>query len=128
MRKGENFIICAPLLKIAILYFVSIYLFSLSISLQELDLHDFLSFDAELGRTLQELQAIVHRKKYMESMGGHSCEEVADLRFRGARIEDLCLDFTLPGYPDYALKPGEENVLYIPIECIFIICSHDNTS
>ncbi|PSS25983.1 E3 ubiquitin-protein like [Actinidia chinensis var. chinensis] len=77
---------------------------------QELDLHDFLSFDAELGRTLQELQAIVRRKKYMESVGGHSCEEVTDLHFRGARIEDLCLDFTLPGYPDYALKPDEENV------------------
>ncbi|GFY89849.1 HECT ubiquitin protein ligase family protein KAK [Actinidia rufa] len=77
---------------------------------QELDLHDFLSFDAELGRTLQELQAIVRRKNYRESVGGHSCEEVTDLHFRGARIEDLCLDFTLPGYPDYALKPDEENV------------------
>ncbi|CAL5377006.1 unnamed protein product [Camellia sinensis] len=78
---------------------------------QELDLYDILSFDAELGKTLQELQALVFRKQYVESMGGHSfCEEIDDLRFRGASIEDLCLDFTLPGYPDYVLKLGEENV------------------
>ncbi|XP_028113334.1 E3 ubiquitin-protein ligase UPL3-like [Camellia sinensis] len=78
---------------------------------QELDLYDILSFDAELGKTLQELQALVFRKQYLESMGGHSfCEEIDDLRFRGASIEDLCLDFTLPGYPDYVLKLGEENV------------------
>ncbi|MEI4855980.1 hypothetical protein, partial [Klebsiella pneumoniae] len=25
-------------------------------------------------------------------------------------VEDLCLDFTLPGYPDYILKPGHETV------------------
>ncbi|KAI8554080.1 hypothetical protein RHMOL_Rhmol05G0069800 [Rhododendron molle] len=77
---------------------------------QELDLHDILSFDAELGRTLQELQAIISRKKYIESMGSQSCEQISDLCFRGASIEDLCLDFTLPGHPDYVLKPGEENV------------------
>ncbi|KAE8702083.1 E3 ubiquitin-protein ligase UPL4 [Hibiscus syriacus] len=27
-----------------------------------------------------------------------------DLCFRGTSIEDLCLDFTLPGYPDYVLS------------------------
>ncbi|XAR59835.1 Ubiquitin--protein ligase [Bertholletia excelsa] len=77
---------------------------------QELDLHDILSFDAELGKTLQELQALVCRKQYLESMGGQNSDEIADLRFRGARIEDLCLDFILPGYPDYILKKGVENV------------------
>ncbi|GMP64288.1 hypothetical protein CsSME_00025634 [Camellia sinensis var. sinensis] len=77
---------------------------------QELDLHDILSFDAEIGRTLLELQAIVCRKKYLESVIGHNCEDIAGLHFRGSPIEDLCLDFTLPGYPDYALKPGEDNV------------------
>ncbi|KAF5947011.1 hypothetical protein HYC85_017239 [Camellia sinensis] len=77
---------------------------------QELDLHDILSFEAEIGRTLLELQAIVCRKKYLESVIGHNCEDIAGLHFRGSPIEDLCLDFTLPGYPDYALKPGEDNV------------------
>ncbi|XP_011092986.1 E3 ubiquitin-protein ligase UPL3 isoform X1 [Sesamum indicum] len=74
---------------------------------QELDLHDISSFDVELGTTLQELQALVCRKQYLESTGSYNPEE---LRFRGASIGDLCLDFSLPGYPEYILKPGNENV------------------
>ncbi|XP_052184785.1 E3 ubiquitin-protein ligase UPL3-like [Diospyros lotus] len=77
---------------------------------QELDLHDILSIDAELGRILLEFQAIVYRRQHLQSMGNHICEEIANLHFRGDPIEDLCLDFTLPGYPDYVLKPGIENV------------------
>ncbi|KAJ9550431.1 hypothetical protein OSB04_014476 [Centaurea solstitialis] len=77
---------------------------------QELDLHDVSSFDAELGKTLQELQAIVSRKQYLESTPGFDRDEVRDLTFRGAPIEDLCLDFTLPGYPEFVLKPGDEDV------------------
>uniref|UniRef100_A0A803NFC9 HECT-type E3 ubiquitin transferase n=1 Tax=Cannabis sativa TaxID=3483 RepID=A0A803NFC9_CANSA len=76
---------------------------------QDLDLHDIISFDAELGRTLQELHVLVCRKQYLES-NGVSGSAIADLRFRGAPIEDLCLDFTLPGFPDYLLKGGDENV------------------
>ncbi|KAK4761209.1 hypothetical protein SAY87_006102 [Trapa incisa] len=77
---------------------------------QELDLHDVRSFDAELGKVLEELHAIVCRKRYLESVDGDNPDAVMDLRFRGARIEDLCLDFTLPGHPDYVLKPGDELV------------------
>ncbi|GMJ00653.1 KAKTUS, UBIQUITIN-PROTEIN LIGASE 3 [Hibiscus trionum] len=77
---------------------------------QELDLHDILSFDAEFGKILQELHLLVCRKQYLESLGGDSSGAIADLRFHGASIEDLCLDFTLPGYPDYILKPGDETV------------------
>ncbi|KAF8405417.1 hypothetical protein HHK36_010323 [Tetracentron sinense] len=78
---------------------------------QELDLNDILSFDAEFGKILQELQVLVCRKQYLEAMSGSDCKAIADLCFRGAPIEDLCLDFTLPGHPDYNLKPGEENLL-----------------
>ncbi|GMH23656.1 hypothetical protein Nepgr_025499 [Nepenthes gracilis] len=77
---------------------------------QELDLHDILSFDPDFGKILQELQALVCRKQYLESIGGDNPEALAELRLRGASVEDLCLDFTLPGYPDYILKPGEEKV------------------
>ncbi|GER41091.1 hect ubiquitin-protein ligase, partial [Striga asiatica] len=35
---------------------------------------------------------------------------LGDLCFRGTSIEDLCLDFSIPGYPEYILKPGSENV------------------
>ncbi|KAK4437635.1 E3 ubiquitin-protein ligase UPL3 [Sesamum alatum] len=74
---------------------------------QELDLHDIISFDVELGTTLQELQALVHRKQYLESIRSYNPEE---LRFRGASIEDLYLDFSVPGYPEYILRPGDVNV------------------
>ena len=77
--------------------------------MQELDLYDFLSFDAEFGKTLQELHALVCRKHYLESIGSDH-EAIADLHFHGTPIEDLCLEFTLPGYPDYILKPGDETV------------------
>uniref|UniRef100_A0A5B6ZVH1 HECT-type E3 ubiquitin transferase n=1 Tax=Davidia involucrata TaxID=16924 RepID=A0A5B6ZVH1_DAVIN len=78
---------------------------------QELDLHDILLFDAELGKHLRELQALVYRKRYLDTMAGNNSEAVAGLCFRGALIEDLCLDFSLPGYPDYILKPGADNIL-----------------
>ncbi|CAN4112559.1 unnamed protein product [Withania somnifera] len=77
---------------------------------QELDLYDILSFDAELGKTMQELHALVSRKQYLESIGGQGQENINDLHFRGIPVEDLCLDFTLPGYPEYVLKAGYENV------------------
>lgn len=53
------------------------------------------------------MQVLVNRKKSLEAMADYSEKAVADLRFRGAAIEDLCLDFTLPGYPDYLLNEGE---------------------
>lgn len=81
-------------------------------------MHDILTYDAELGKHLQELHVLVCRKQNLESTSGDSSEAVADLRLRGASIEDLCLDFTLPGYPDYILKPGDENVCF---SCLFFI-------
>ncbi|OIV99549.1 hypothetical protein TanjilG_17359 [Lupinus angustifolius] len=76
---------------------------------QELDLHDILVIDAGLGKTLQELNALVCRKNYLESCGSYT-DKIANLHFRGSPIEDLCLDFTLPGYPECILKPGDEIV------------------
>ena len=81
-------------------------------------MHDILSFDAEFGKILQELHLLVCRKQYLESMGGDNSNAVGNLCFRGAPIEDLCLDFTLPGYPDYILKPGDETV-YLQLLILF---------
>jgi E3 ubiquitin-protein ligase TRIP12 len=78
---------------------------------QELDVFDIVSFDSEFGKTLQELRVLVERKKFLESTPGENQLEVADLRFHGAAIEDLCLDFTLPGYTDYILKEGEGSAI-----------------
>ncbi|PPD92712.1 hypothetical protein GOBAR_DD10344 [Gossypium barbadense] len=77
---------------------------------QELDLYDILSFDGEFGKILQELHFLVCRKQYLESTGSESSAAVDELCFRGTPIEDLCLDFTLPGYPEYILKPGDGTV------------------
>ncbi|KAH0893835.1 hypothetical protein HID58_056264 [Brassica napus] len=77
---------------------------------QELDLHDVILFDAELGKTLQELRVLVGRKHYLEAEGGDNSSVISDLCLRGSRIEDLCLDFTLPGYPEYILRPGDDIV------------------
>ncbi|XP_058785696.1 E3 ubiquitin-protein ligase UPL3-like isoform X2 [Vicia villosa] len=77
---------------------------------QDLDLHDIVFIDAELGKTLQELNAIVRRKHHMKSICDNSNDANTDFVFRGTQIEDLCLDFTLPGYPEYILKPGDDIV------------------
>ncbi|XP_072953939.1 E3 ubiquitin-protein ligase UPL4 [Typha angustifolia] len=70
---------------------------------QELSIYDIQSFDPELGRTLLEFQALVSRRRFLESISRESCKDASDLCYRDARIEDLCIDFTLPGYDDYVL-------------------------
>lgn len=51
---------------------------------------DIQSIDPAFGGVLLEFQAIVEGKS-----------QDVDLSFRSSKIEDLCIDFTLPGYPDY---------------------------
>lgn len=85
-------------------------LFNMNFLTQELDLHDILLFDAEFGKILQELQALVFRRQFLDSNTGNNQMAIADLRFKGASIEDLCFNFTLPGYPEYILKDGGENI------------------
>ncbi|KAI3696775.1 hypothetical protein L6452_29309 [Arctium lappa] len=74
---------------------------------KELTVYDIQSFDPDLGKTLIEFQALVQRRKYLESVGENSTVEL-DSCFRGTKIEDLHLDFTLPGYPDYILASGPD--------------------
>ncbi|XP_050227305.1 E3 ubiquitin-protein ligase UPL4 isoform X2 [Mercurialis annua] len=77
---------------------------------QELNLYDIQSFDPELGRTLLEFQALVQRKKFLGSALGENSCSTFDACFRNTRIEDLSLDFTLPGYPDYILHQDHKMV------------------
>ncbi|KAK9068485.1 hypothetical protein SSX86_012599 [Deinandra increscens subsp. villosa] len=74
---------------------------------QELTLYDIQSFDPVLGKTLIEFQALVERRKYVESVGEISANDL-DPCFRDTKIHDLHLDFTLPGYPDYILASGPD--------------------
>ncbi|GKC23928.1 E3 ubiquitin protein ligase UPL3, partial [Tanacetum coccineum] len=83
----------------------------------ELDLHDISLLDAEFGKMLQ---ALVCLKQYLESILDRN--EILNLRFRGTPVEDLCLDFTLPGYLDYVLNNGDDNVdLNNLDECISMV-------
>lgn len=90
-------------------------------ALQELDLYDILSFDVELGKTLQELHALVGRKHSFGTSGNDNQDAISDLTFRGAPVEDLCLDFTLPGYPEYILNPGDETVWNISYTKFYLL-------
>lgn len=47
----------------------------------------------------------------MESVSGGNSELQNGLSFRDTRIEDLCLDFTLPGYPDMVLASGPDHIM-----------------
>ncbi|EXC16279.1 E3 ubiquitin-protein ligase UPL4 [Morus notabilis] len=75
---------------------------------QKLGLFDILSFDPELGRTLLEFKALADRKLFLESTGREIPSFKVDSCFRDTRIEDLFLDFTLPGYPDFLLASGPD--------------------
>jgi E3 ubiquitin-protein ligase TRIP12 len=72
-------------------------------------LYDIQSFDPELGRTLLEFQALVNRKKNMRLVIVENSSSTQDACFWNTRIEDLCLDFTLPGYADYILSFDEDH-------------------
>ncbi|XP_044364636.1 E3 ubiquitin-protein ligase UPL4 [Triticum aestivum] len=73
---------------------------------QELDVYDIPSFDPELGKTVLEFQALVKRKKFLETSSEKTPNPNTDLSYKNVRLEDLCLDFTLPGNPEYDLVPG----------------------
>lgn len=68
-----------------------------------------------------EFQAIACRRKYAES--NLTGDTISDLTYRGCQIEDLAIDFALPGYPDYMLSSGSssDTVSCVPV-CYFFTC------
>lgn len=66
--------------------------------------------DSALGKSLSIPRRFVNAKQKIESDGALSQQEKAsalqDLQLDGARLEDLCLDFTVPGFEDMELKVG----------------------
>ncbi|WJZ93270.1 hypothetical protein VitviT2T_012223 [Vitis vinifera] len=83
--------------------------YKLAILGQELSVYDIQSFDPELGRVLLEFQALIDRKRYLETVCGEKSTFDVDMCFRNTKIEDLYLDFTLPGYPEYVLTSGSDH-------------------
>lgn len=71
------------------------------------DFRDILEVDFRLGQTLVKLQHLAEQRIAIENDPTVSPETaeaaIADLTYDGASVEDLCLDFTLPGAEDVQL-------------------------
>ncbi|KAJ8532872.1 hypothetical protein K7X08_015761 [Anisodus acutangulus] len=75
---------------------------------KELSVYDIQSFDRELGGALLEFQALVERKRHLELRREGKSSLDLELNFRNTKISDLCLDYALPGYPDYVLDSASD--------------------
>jgi len=66
--------------------------------------------DSALGKSLSTLRRFVNAKQKIESDDTLNQQEkgsaLQDLQLDGVRLEDLCLDFTVPGFEDMELKVG----------------------
>jgi E3 ubiquitin-protein ligase TRIP12 len=64
--------------------------------------------DPALGSSLATLQQFVDMKREIEETADITSEEEAEritkLDVKGVTLEDMCLDFTVPGYDDLELK------------------------
>ncbi|KAI8082723.1 uncharacterized protein BX664DRAFT_387876 [Halteromyces radiatus] len=69
--------------------------------------------DPTLARSVSHLQAYVDKKHLMEqdiSLKSDQIQAIENITINGAKIQDLCLDFTLPGYPNIELKRGGSQI------------------
>ncbi|KAI9001795.1 Trip12 protein [Hyaloraphidium curvatum] len=77
-------------------------------------LHYLKHIDPALTQSLLHLQKYVHQKRAIESRRDLSADEILDqinaIKVDGAHVEDLCLDFSLPGYPDIELLRNGKNI------------------
>jgi len=75
-----------------------------------LDVQDLYGIDPDIANTVNHLQGIVRKKQKLEKNEKLSAaerrEELSKLTMDGCPIEDLGLDFTLPGYPLIELRKG----------------------
>ena len=72
------------------------------------------SVDQDLANSLSQVNQFAKAKARIEQdMHMNAMEKVQALQsvtIRGARLEDLMLDFTLPGYPSIELNPNGSNI------------------
>ena len=73
------------------------------------------AMDSALGKSLSTLRRFVNAKQDIENNDALSQDEKAAalqcLRLDGVRLEDLCLDFTVPGFEDMELKVSSSSGL-----------------
>ena len=69
---------------------------------------DLQHLDPTLAKSMGQLQALVRQKKRLEEDASLTTESlqlaIENLTLDGASVEDLGLDFVLPGYPNIELK------------------------
>lgn len=74
------------------------------------DVADLKGVDPDIAKTVTHLQGIVHKKLKLDNDRALSATErqdqISQLTMDGCPIEDLGLDFTLPGYPNIELRKG----------------------
>jgi len=82
-----------------------------SLSSSRGDLHH---IDPTIASTISQLQGIVRKKRRLEEDTKISPTErqakLKDLTMDGCPVEDLGLDFTLPGYPNIELRKGGKDI------------------
>jgi E3 ubiquitin-protein ligase TRIP12 len=79
-----------------------------------LDTQDLSGIDPEISNTVNILQGIVRKKAKLENNDKLTAlerhERISSLTMDGCPIEDLGLDFTLPGYPNIELRKGGKDM------------------
>lgn len=75
---------------------------------QELDIEDLFCIAPTLAKSLRGLVQLCLSKRAIEADASLSIEQrdtkIKGLTIGGASIDDLCLDFTLPGHAGWELK------------------------
>ncbi|XP_076844907.1 E3 ubiquitin-protein ligase TRIP12 isoform X2 [Brachyhypopomus gauderio] len=76
--------------------------------------YDLVNIDPGVAKSIQHLEDIIRQKKRLEQDQSHTRETLQQalesLNMNGCSVEDLGLDFTLPGFPNIELKKGGKDV------------------
>jgi len=77
-------------------------------------LADILEVDSTVARSIRQLVGVVSQKKKLEhrcaASGSDLNAALESLTLDGCRIDNLGLDFTLPGHPSIDLKKGGKDI------------------
>ncbi|XP_072248760.1 E3 ubiquitin-protein ligase TRIP12 isoform X12 [Leuresthes tenuis] len=76
--------------------------------------HDLVNIDPGVAKSIQHLEDIIRQKKRLEQDRSQTRETLQQalesLNMNGCSVEDLGLDFTLPGFPNIELKKGGKDI------------------
>uniref|UniRef100_A0A8C7N730 E3 ubiquitin-protein ligase n=1 Tax=Oncorhynchus kisutch TaxID=8019 RepID=A0A8C7N730_ONCKI len=76
--------------------------------------HDLINIDPGVAKSIQHLEDIIRQKRRLEQDRSQTRETLQQalesLNMNGCSVEDLGLDFTLPGFPNIELKKGGKDI------------------